>query len=76
MLICFPNISADILVNILSNNFCVEHQTLAHFCQMPLPFRISKMICANLICFGAKNVGETNPRGWQAGRLADGLFKF
>jgi hypothetical protein len=46
MLFFFTNISATILVHVLGYSFCTEHHILAHFCQMLLPLRASKIICA------------------------------
>jgi hypothetical protein len=46
MLFCFTNISAKILLHVLSRSFCTEHHILAHFCQMLLPLKSSEMNCA------------------------------
>jgi hypothetical protein len=46
MLFCFTNISAEILLHILGYNFCSQHHILARFCQMLLPSKTSKIICA------------------------------
>ncbi len=46
MLFCFTNISAEILLHILSFSFCTERHPLAQFCQMWLRLNTSKIICA------------------------------
>jgi len=43
----FTAISAEILLHILGySSFCTERHIFAHFCQMPLPLKASKIICA------------------------------
>jgi hypothetical protein len=46
MLFCFINICAQILLNILGYSFCAVHHILVQHCQMLLPQKASKMICA------------------------------
>jgi hypothetical protein len=46
MLLCFANISAEILLHILGYSFCTEHHILVHFCLMLLPLKASKITCA------------------------------
>jgi hypothetical protein len=48
MLFCFTNISAEILINFLGYSFCTESHILAHFCQMLLPLKESKIAYAKL----------------------------
>jgi hypothetical protein len=45
MLFCFTSISATILAHVLGYSFCAERHILAHFYQMLLPLRASKIIC-------------------------------
>ncbi len=46
MLFWFTNISAKKLQLILGYNFCTEHHNLMNFCQMLLPLKELKIICA------------------------------
>jgi hypothetical protein len=45
MLFCFANISAKIMLHVLGYSFFIEFHILAHFCQMLLPSKPSKIIC-------------------------------
>jgi len=57
MLLCFTNISAEILLHTLGYYFFTAHLILVHFCQMLLTLKASKIICAKAThWFGAKNV--------------------
>jgi hypothetical protein len=42
MLLCFTNISAEILLHILDYNFYIERHILAQLCQLMLPLKTSK----------------------------------
>jgi hypothetical protein len=46
MFFCLTNISAKILARALEYSSCTEHLIFAHFCQMLLPLKASKIICA------------------------------
>jgi hypothetical protein len=43
MVFFLTNYSAKILVHLLGYNFCAEHHILAHFCQMLLPPKASRI---------------------------------
>jgi hypothetical protein len=62
MLICFTDISAEILLHILGYSFCTECHILAHFfAECSCHEKHRKLSAEILICFGAKNVGEIDP---------------
>jgi hypothetical protein len=46
ILLCFANISAEILQHILSYTLCAQCHILAHVCQNAVAFKASKIICA------------------------------
>jgi hypothetical protein len=56
--ICFTNIYIEILLHVLGCSFFTKHHILAHFCPILLTFKASKINCAKLLRFGAKNVDE------------------
>ncbi len=58
MLFCFVNISAEILLHIIGYNFCTEPHILAHFLQMLVPLRASKIIGAKAALLFQQNVDE------------------
>jgi hypothetical protein len=58
MLFCFANISAEMLLHIIGYNFCTEPHILAHFLQMLVPLRASKIICAKAALLCHQNVDE------------------
>jgi hypothetical protein len=61
MLFSFTNIFAQILLTIFSCNFYAKRHILAHFCQMPLPLKLSKIICSNgAAALVTKNVGKSD----------------
>jgi hypothetical protein len=45
MLFSFSNISAEILLHYLGFSFCTERHILAHFFQMSLQLKVSKIFC-------------------------------
>jgi hypothetical protein len=51
MLFYFTNISAEILLHTLGYSFCTEDHILAQHCQMLLPLKVSKIICAKAAPF-------------------------
>jgi hypothetical protein len=62
ILFCFRNISDKISPHILGYNICADRHILAHFCQMPLPFKAPKISSQKLLCFGTKYFAEINAR--------------
>ena len=62
ILVCFTNISAKILMQIIGYSFCFEHHIWTHFYLMLLPLKASKFSAQKLLCFGAKNFGEIDPK--------------
>jgi len=60
MVLCFTNLSAEILLHILINILCPEHHILAHFCQMLLPLKTLEIICAKAALLWCYNVDETD----------------
>jgi len=50
ILVCFTNISAKILMQILGYSFCAW----SHFYLMLFPLKASKFSAQKLLCFGAK----------------------
>jgi hypothetical protein len=49
MLLSFTNILAEISLLILCYSFCAEHHILVHFCQMLLPLKALKIVCAKAV---------------------------
>jgi len=49
ILLCFTNISSEILLHILGYGFCTESHILENFCQMLLPLKTSKIIFAKAL---------------------------
>ncbi len=58
MLFCFVNISAEILLHIIGYSFCTEPHIMAHFLQMLVPLRASKIICTKAVLLDHQNVDE------------------
>jgi hypothetical protein len=61
MLFCYTNISADILLLVLGYDFHTKQHFLAHFYQMLLPLKASKILAPKILFFGTKNVDEIDP---------------
>jgi hypothetical protein len=63
MSLSFTNISAIILLHILGYGFCIERHILAHFGQMLLSLKASKITCTKAALLLHKNVGKIDPWG-------------
>jgi hypothetical protein len=62
MLDCFTNIFAEVVQHILGYSFYTKCHDLAHFCQSSYHLKDQRLFPQILICFGAKNVVEIEPR--------------
>jgi hypothetical protein len=63
MLLCFKNISAEVLMHILGYGLRTACHILAHLNQMLLQLKHQKFSAKKLPRFGTNNVGEIDPRG-------------
>jgi len=61
MLFCYTNISAEILLHVLGYDFHTKQHILAHFYQIQLPLKASKILAPKILFFGTKNVNEIDP---------------
>ncbi len=58
MVLCFTNISAEIVLYILDYSFCAECYIMVHFDQMLLPQKHQKIFAEKFLCFGTNMFGE------------------